>query len=81
MVGFLTSVQSQMRLQVAFFIEGFLAVFEGADEVACPIVLLQVYFEALLATVGLITALDRADKVFLLLVRLSVISQVALRHE
>ena len=74
MVGFFTSVQSQMRLQISLLVEGLLAVFEGANEVARPIVLLEVHFEALLATVGFIAALDRADKVFLLLVRLRVIS-------
>ena len=51
MVGFFTSVQSQMRLQISLLVEGLLAVFEGANEVARPVVLLQVHLEALLTTV------------------------------
>ena len=51
MVRFFTSVQSQMCLQISLLIEGLLAVFEGADEVARPVVLLQVHLEALLTTV------------------------------
>ena len=81
MIGFFTGMKSQMRLQVSFFVECFLAVLKGAYEVTRPIVLLQVNFQSLLSTVRLVTALDRADKVLLLLVRFSVISQVTLRHE
>ena len=81
MVRLLTSVQSKMRLQVALLVEGFLAVFERTDEVTCAIVLLQVHLEALLPTVGLIAALDWTDKIFLLLVRFSMISQMALGHK
>ena len=77
MVRLLTSVQSQVRLQVALLVEGFLAVFERTDEVTCAIVLLQVHLEALLTTVRLIAARDRADEVFLLLVCFGVISQMA----
>ena len=81
MVRLLTSVQSKMRLQVALLVEGFLAVFEWTDEVTCAIVLLQVHLEALLPTVGLIAALDWTDKIFLLLVRFSMISEMALGHK
>ena len=77
MVGFFTSVQSQMRLQISLLVEGLLAVFEGANEVARPVVLLQVHLEALLTTVRFIAARDRADEVFLLLVCFGVISQMA----
>ena len=67
-------MQSQMRLQITFFIEGFPAVFKWANVIARSIVLFQMNFEALLATVRLIAALNGTDKVFLLLVRLSVVS-------
>ena len=74
-------MQSQMRLQITFFIEGFPAVFKWANVIARSIVLFQMNFEALLATVRLIAALNGTDKVFLLLVRLSVVSQVTFGHE
>ena len=63
-----------MRLQVSFLIECLLTVLKGADKVSRPIMLLQVHFQALLSTVGLVTALDRTDKVFLLLVSFGVIA-------
>ena len=74
MVRLFASVQSQMRLQVSFLIECLLTVLKGADKVSRPIMLLQVHFQALLSTVGLVTALDRTDKVFLLLVSFGVIA-------
>ena len=67
-------MQSQMRLQITLFIEGFPAVFKWANVIARSIVLFQMNFEALLATVRLIAALNGTNKVFLLLVRLSVVS-------
>ena len=81
MVRFFTGMQSEMCLQVALFVESFLAVLKGAHIIARSIVLLHVHLEALLTTVGLIAALDGADKVFLLLMCFGVISQVPLGHE
>jgi len=81
MVGLLAGVQSEMRLQVSFLIECLLAILKWTDKITRSIVLLQVHFKALLATVGFIAALDWTDKIFLLLVSLCVIAQVALGHE
>ena len=81
MIRLFTCMKPQMRLQVSLFVEGFLAVLKGANKVSRPIVLLQVHFQALLSTVRLVTTLNGADKVLLLLVCFSVISQVTLGHE
>ena len=76
-VRLFASMQSQMRLQVSFLIEGFLTVLKWTDEVPRPVMLLQVHFQALLPTVRLITALYRTYKVLLLLMSLSMVSEVA----
>ena len=70
-----------MRLQVPLLVEGFAAVFKGTHKVSLALMLLQVHLEALLPTVGLVAALDRAHKVLGLLMRLHVVPQVTLGHE
>ena len=80
-VRFFTGMQSEMCLQVALFVESFLAVLKGTHEITRSIVLLQVHLEALLPTVRLIAALDGTDKVFLLLMGFRVVTQVPLGHE
>ena len=74
MVWLFSRMQSQMCLQITLFVESFLAIFKGADEIAIPIVLFQMNFQALLSTVRFVTTLDGADKVFLHLVRLGVVA-------
>ena len=43
MVGLLTSVQSEMGLEVALLVESFATVLEGTDEVPLTLVFLQVH--------------------------------------
>lgn len=50
-VRLLTSMETEMCLQVTLFVESFFALFEWADEVTNSIVLLQVDFKALLPTI------------------------------
>ena len=80
-VRLLARVQPQVCLQVPLLIEGFTTVFEGTHKVTLAFMLLQMHFQALLPTVGLVAALDRANKVLGLLVSLHVVPQVALGHE
>lgn len=70
-----------MGLEVAFLVEGFLAVLKGTDKVADPIVLLHVDFKPLLPTVRLAAASDRAHEVLLAHVGLRVVPQMTLGHE
>ena len=80
-IGLFTSVQSQMRLEVTFLVESLAAVLKWTDEVTLALVLFEMHLEALLPTVALIAALDRADEVLGLLMGLRMVAQVTLRHE
>lgn len=81
MIGFFTCVEAQVGLEISFFIKSLFTVFKWANEISNSIVLLHVDFEALLSTVGLVAASDRAHKVLLRHMGLRVVPQMALRHE
>ena len=81
MVRFLTGVETQVGLEVAFLVKRLVAVVERTHEVAHAVVLFQVHLQPLLPTVRLLAARNRTDKVFLGFVRVFVVAQVTLRHE
>ena len=74
-------MDSDVCLQVAFFIERFLALLVGAHELFYTVVSIDVYHKPSLASERLVAAFERTLKFFVLPMNFSVILEMSFRHE